>query len=128
MTLPALVPTRRSASAGRIPATCSRARVTPAWYAMPTVPPPPKTMPRRREVMASPYDTGGAERDYPQQMMELQRLREGVVVVVGGGGGGELCAGAGAGAGGGAGVGGAWGGGGGGAARWAESRRRVTAM
>src|SRR4051794_11299532 len=112
-----------------MPATRSRARVTPAWYAMPTVPPPPKTMPRRPETMVfTVADTGvsrkSAGRAYPQQMMELQRLREGVVVVVSEDGGGAEALGGGCGGGDGAGGGGAgaWPAGGGLPAPWAEIR------
>src|SRR5918997_343374 len=44
MIAPALVPTMTSAAAGSKPASCNAFR-TPAWYPIPTSPPPPKTSP-----------------------------------------------------------------------------------
>src|SRR5205807_1796678 len=114
-------PTSRSASPARMPATRSRARVTPAWYAMPTVPPPPKTMPRRPETMVLTVADAAVSRKsrgaQPRQIQEPHRLwlSGGVVVLVVAGGGG-LPAGDDGGGGGGGAV-GAWLAGGGGAVR-----------
>src|SRR4051794_14261797 len=92
-----------------MPATRSRARGTLAWYAMPTVPPPPKTMPRRREAMPSPWLTRLSARKFAAQRLLRQthpvhRLGgcSGAFVAAGGG------LDAGAGGGGGGGGGGAW--------------------
>src|SRR5437016_2074432 len=108
-----------------MPAACSRARVTPAWYAIPTVPPPPKTMPMRREAMASRYDSGYRLLRHTQPE-QCGWDWGGAVVFVVAGGGGELGVGAGAGGGGGGAGAAAWAGAGGAAVRWAAIRWPVT--
>src|SRR5947209_16852187 len=97
---------------------------------MPTVPPPPNTMPRRREAMASRYDSArlrSANAYRPKrQIAASHRFGSGGAVV--GGGAAEAGAGAGAGAGCDGGGGGGGGGAGGGATRWAATRWPVTTM
>src|SRR5436305_8151620 len=132
MTLPALVPMRRSAPAGSMPATRSRARVTPAWYAMPTVPPAPNTIPSRLPAIGPPLrkPPSGCKSTAPLRYRQTHLTKHDDGVVSGGDGGAGASGpdGLDAGGGEGAGAGRGGGGGGGGAVRCADTRRPTTTM